>query len=169
MEEIKNLVFTNLVGPADFPGSNYKQQFQTGAIVTVEIPALESFDKTTKKVECSGKITFKWPTALVERVKQTSPGGSWGEDVAQGTYSVQPSADGKGLIYAIDGNIANNAGGSLLAMMSALGQADATAQAQAAAAKAPPPPSPTDAPETGSAGSSGNQNSDPTAADRPPQ
>jgi len=137
LDNIKSVVFAHIdISGQDPPlNSAYKDQLSAGGVVSLEVPTLSSFDATTKKVSCSAKITFTWPNDLVNRLKVAQPTGSWATDTTDGAYTIQPQADGQGLVYSIDGPTYDNTVGSVLTMLRTLAGADAEAQAAAAAKK----------------------------------
>jgi hypothetical protein len=111
------------------------QDMSSQSILRIDLPALDSFDKDTKKIECSGKVVVKWYLPFSSRLNNGQPKYA-DDDVKQGQYSIQPQAGGDGLIYSVDGNLAElkaHAAGMLLG--------DIVNANRAAQASAPPPPS----------------------------
>lgn len=141
---LKDTILSNVSQPTDKIAKSYSDQINSGSTVSMAMPVLDNYDKQTKKVSCSGKITFNWPTAVVSRMKQISPGIDSSQDSSSITYSIQPQADGNGFVYSVDGPGSANIIGSAQAIITTLAQADQaaidsaeaekTAAAQAAAA-----------------------------------
>jgi hypothetical protein len=116
------------VNPAD------RTELGTGGHVVLDTPILSSFDKTTRKVTCSAKISFVWPPDVMDRLKAANPAKSWQFEPASGEYTIQPQADDRALVYALDQTIQDKARGAALSVLKTLAR-------QEIAAAAPPPPS----------------------------
>ena len=119
---------TPQINPAD------RTELGTGGHVVVDTPILSSFDKTTRKVTCTAKISFVWPPDVMDRLKGANPAKSWEFQPASGEYTIQPQADDRALVYAMDGTIQAKAMSTALSVLKTLAR-------QEIAAAAPPPPS----------------------------
>jgi hypothetical protein len=116
------------INPAD------RTELETGGHVVLDTPILSSFDKTTRKVTCSAKISFIWPPDVMDRLKTANPAKSWQFQPASGEYTIQPQADDRALVYALDQTIQDKASGTALLVLKTLAR-------QEIAANAPPAPS----------------------------
>jgi hypothetical protein len=119
---------TPAINPAD------RTELGTGGHVVLDTPILSSFDKTTRKVTCSAKISLVWPPDVMDRLKAANSTKSWQFEPASGEYTIQPQADDRALVYAMDQTIQDKARGTALSVLKTLAR-------QEIAAAAPPPPS----------------------------
>ena len=111
-----------------------RTELATGGHLVLDTPILSSFDKTTRKVTCSAKISFVWPPDVMDRLKAANPAKSWQFQPASGEYTIQPQADDRALVYALDQTIQDKARGAALSVLKTLAR-------QEIAANAPPAPS----------------------------
>ena len=65
--------------------------------MAIEIPVLDSVDHETRKVRCSARLTFTFPSTAAPLFGGVSASR---QDVA---YSIQPTADGSGPLYTLEG------------------------------------------------------------------
>jgi len=167
MSGMANVVLGNLDTSTYNPPLNpsYKNELQAETKVTVDTVVLDSFDKTTRKVSCSGKLTFNWPNAIVAKLKAIQPAVNWGVDTSESDFTVQPDAHGADFVYSMDNQSFGAMQGSIQVMLSTLAKADAdavaAAAANAAASKAPAPPSP----DSNATPDESQQQSQPTSGD----
>jgi hypothetical protein len=109
MDAVKSLILSDLT--TLYP--DREKAFVAGTKMSIETPTLDSFDKTTKKITCTGKIKFDWylPRALNTDEQSALLQGlvQIGRPVATGLsqYTIQPSAGGDSLIYGVDEPTAN--------------------------------------------------------------
>jgi hypothetical protein len=143
MDALRNVALKDIKGE-DGLNPSYIQELKSGTVVTVDLPALESFDKVTKKVVCTAKVKFSWPKDVVAKLRSYDPNYKWESDEPEGHFEVQPAAD-SGLIYTIDGDVFNVVEGSTSQMLATLARGDAAASQAAADAKRVPTPAPSSA------------------------
>jgi hypothetical protein len=129
---VLNSVDTTKTTPAVNPAD--RTELGTGGHVVLDTPILSSFDKTTRKVTCSAKISFVWPPDVMDRLKAANPAKSWQFQPANGEYTIQPQADDRALVYAMDQTIQAKAMSTAVLVLKTLAR-------QEIAANAPPPPS----------------------------
>jgi hypothetical protein len=116
------------VNPAD------RTEMGAGGHVVLDTPTLSNFDKTTRKVTCSARIGFSWPPDVADRLKAANPAKPWRFAALSTQYTVQPQADDRALVYALDPAFQDKARVMVLSVLKALTRAEI-------AANAPPPPS----------------------------
>jgi len=129
---VLNSVDTTRMTPAVNPAD--RTELGTGGHVMLDAPILSSFDKTTRKVTCSAKISFVWPPDVMDRLKTANPAKTWLFPPMDGQYTIQPQADDRALVYSLDTTIQDKAMSTVLSVLKTLAR-------QEMAANAPPPPS----------------------------
>ena len=82
--------------------SKYLKELSDGASVTVALAVLDNFDKETKKVSCSGTMTFTWPNDMVVRLNKIDEAVDNSSASSKMNYYIQPQADGKEFVYSVD-------------------------------------------------------------------
>src|SRR5580704_576055 len=62
LDSLKQILFKNVdVSNAAPPiNTTYKDKLFAGGTISLEVPTLSSFDRTTKLVTCSARLTFTW-------------------------------------------------------------------------------------------------------------
>ena len=111
-----------------------RTEIETGGHVTLETPTLSSFDKTTRKVSCSARIGFVWPPDVGDRLTAANPARTWRFVALSAVYTIQPQADDRALVYAVDQGFQDKAKVTVLTVLKTLARAEI-------AANAPPAPS----------------------------
>jgi len=131
---VLNSVDALKISPAPNPAD--RTELGTGGHVVLDTPILSSFDKTTRKVTCSAKVSFVWPPDVMDRLKTAKPSKTWIFPPMDGDYTIQPQADDRALNYTLDQPIQDKAVVSLASVLKTLAR-------QEIAANAPPlmPPS----------------------------
>jgi hypothetical protein len=119
---------TPAANPAD------RTELATGGHLVLESPILSNFDKTTRKVTCSAKVSFVWPPDVSDRLKAANPAKTWIVPAVDGQYTIQPQADDRALVYSLDAAIQAKTGVAVVQVLKTLARAEI-------AANAPPPPS----------------------------
>lgn len=66
-----------------------------GTTVVIKTAVLDSFDQTTKKASCTADLALSYPSNLKELA------GNAALDVNPASYTVQPTADGKSIVYTL--------------------------------------------------------------------
>ena len=129
---VLNAVDAHKTTPAANPAD--RTELGTGGHVVLDTPILSSFDKTTRKVTCSAKISFVWPPDVMDRLKVANSARNWEFQPVSGEYTIQPQADDRALVYALDQSIQDKASSTALLALKTLAR-------QEIAANAPPAPS----------------------------
>jgi hypothetical protein len=136
LDGLKAMVLSSVDAAKTVPAINPadRTELGTGGHVVLDTPILSSFDKTTRKVTCSAKISFVWPPDVMDRLKAANPAKSWQFQPASGEYTIQPQADDRALVYALDQTFQDKAKSTALSVLKTLAR-------QEIAANAPPAPS----------------------------
>ena len=130
---VLNGVDTTKMTPPANPAD--RTELGTGGHVVLDTPILSSFDKTTRKVTCSAKISVVWPPDVMDRLKAANPAKTWLFPPMAGEYTIQPQADDRALVYTLDETIQDKAMSTVVSVLKTLAR-------QEIAANAPPPPPP---------------------------
>jgi len=127
---VLNSVDALKISPAANPAD--RTELGTGGHLVLDTTILSSFDKTTRKVTCSAKVSFVWPPDVMDRLKTANPAKTWIFPPMAGEYTIQPQADDRALVYALDQPIQDKAVVSAASVLKTLAR-------QEIAANAPPP------------------------------
>ena len=106
-----------------------RTELATGGHVVLDTPTLGSFDKTTRKVTCHAAVSFVWPPDVMDRLKAANGAKTWTFTPIEGDYTIQPQADERALVYAMDGTIQDKAMSTVLSVLKTLARAEIAAQA----------------------------------------
>ncbi len=106
-----------------------RTELGTGGHVVLDTPTLSSFDKTTRKVTCHAKVSFVWPPDIMDRLKAANAAKTWTFAPMDADYTVQPQADDRALVYALDQTVQDKAAGTVLSVLKTLARAEIAAQA----------------------------------------
>ena len=136
LDGLKAMVLNGADAAKTRPPANPADRTELGAggHVVLDTPILSNFDKTTRKVTCSAKVSFVWPPDVMDRLKTANPAKTWLFVPMDGQYTVQPQADDRALVYALDQPIQDKATATVVSVLKTLAR-------QEIAANAPPPPS----------------------------
>ena len=104
-------------------------ELSTGGHAVLDTPTLASFDKTTRKVTCHAKVSFVWPPDVMDRLKAANAAKTWTFTPIDGDYTVQPQADERAVVYALDETLQDKASGAVLSALKTLARAEIAAQA----------------------------------------
>jgi len=129
---VLNSIDTTKITPATNPAD--RTEIGAGGHVVLDTPILSSFDKTTRKVTCSAKVSFVWPPDVMDRLKAANPAKTWLFTPMDGQYAIQPQADDRALVYTLGDAIQEKARMTVVSVLKTLAR-------QEIAANAPPPPS----------------------------
>jgi len=136
LDGLKALVLNSIATTKTTPPINEadRAELGTGGHVVLDAPILSSFDKTTRKATCHAKVSFVWPPDIMDRLKTANAAKTWTFAPMDADYTVQPQADGRAVVYALDEAVQDKAASTVVSVLKTLARAEIAAQA-------PPPPS----------------------------
>ncbi len=141
LSNVRNLIFKGIDPKLD----PFAKPFLDQSLVRIDLPTLESYDKTTKKIVCVGTVVVRWELPYESGRDNGRPHLS-DEMSVRGQYTIQPQADGKGLVYSDDADINQLNTAATRALFSEIAKrSDGTARAAGAQQASPPPTENSDA------------------------
>ena len=156
----KSALLSSIEAPADSTPERDKMRTEIMRAVTITFsqPALESYDRDTKKVACTARITIAWPAAIVQEIKAANLGrfanltdvaGFTGRDELDLSYGIQPQAGSATLIYSASDPYRPSISTKIDRIIDFVLTAKSLAASSGPAAPAAAPASSTDAPGPG--------------------
>lgn len=122
---LKNLIVHAILREAEPPGTTKDDAiFQSGVTVSIEDATAQAIDPTLHKVDCQANIGVEFPPELSEVLEKAGRGGA-GRMLRATYYSVEPSADGDGIVYSLEGYYVAEAadyGSSLMSIVDEIDQ-----------------------------------------------
>jgi hypothetical protein len=131
LDGLKATVLNSVAATKTTPPINEadRTELGTGGHVVLDTPILSSFDKTTRKVTCHAKVSFVWPPDIMDRLKAANAAKTWAFAPVDADYTVQPQADGRAVVYALDEAVQDKAGSTVVSVLKTLARAEIAAQA----------------------------------------
>jgi hypothetical protein len=131
LDGLKAVVLNSVATTKTTPPINEadRSELATGGHVVLDQPTLASFDKTTRKVTCHAQVGLVWPLDVMDRLKAANAAKTWTFAAMDSDYTVQPQADDRALVYALDQTVQDKATGMVLSVLKTLARAEIAAQA----------------------------------------